>query len=145
MDLCLAQLPGKDDKGSRQTKKLIENAKINYLSNQPPEIVRLILLKLEIKEVEGVCRISKYFKEKVCTDHFWLTFINKKWKDMNQSFIWAIENRHLLLIKILLKSGRLESEMIQTVLIIMNNRLNNVHFKLLKVLNDHILKESNRR
>ena len=75
---------------------------IDYLSKQSPEIIRLMLLKLKIKEIDNVCHINKYFKDKVCTNYFWKLFIEKNWKYPVKAFIWAIENEHLRLIKSLI-------------------------------------------
>ncbi len=90
----------------------MDETKINSLICQPLEIVRLILFKLEIKEVEEVCHINKYFKEKVCTNYFWRLYINKNWEDVTQALEWAVKNRNLRLIKILLKDDQIDPIMI---------------------------------
>ena len=81
---------------------------IDYFSKQPPEMVRLMLLKLKIKEINTMCHINKYFKYKVFTNYFWRLYINKNWKDMNKAFLWAVENEYIRLIKILLEDPKVD-------------------------------------
>ncbi len=81
---------------------------IDYFSKQPPEVLRLMLLKLNVKEIDNVCHTNKYFKEKVCTDYFWGLYIDKNLEDVNQAFMWAIRNRHIQLIKVLLTNPKVD-------------------------------------
>ncbi len=62
--------------------------KIDYLSQQPPEIVRLMLFNLPIDEIKKMCNINKFLRDKVCTDYFWRIYIKdfySKYDDINNS------------------------------------------------------------
>ncbi len=62
--------------------------KIDYLSQQPPEIVRLMLFNLPMDEIKKMCNINKFLRTKVCTDYFWRIYIKdfySKYDDINNS------------------------------------------------------------
>ncbi len=46
-----------------------------YLSQQPPEMIRLMLFNLPINEINKICNINKFLRTKVCTEYFWRMYI----------------------------------------------------------------------
>lgn len=79
---------------------------VDYLSKIPPEIIRKIFINLETKDVIKVCSLSKYFKEKVCTDYFWQLYINNKYKYPDGSLAYASSNGLVDRVRVLLKDKR---------------------------------------
>ncbi len=68
--------------------KNIITKKIDYLSQQPPEMVRLMLFNLPMDEIKKMCKINKFFRTKVCTDYFWRIYIRNfysKYDDVHDS------------------------------------------------------------
>nr|QBK89538.1 MAG: FNIP repeat protein [Pithovirus LCPAC001] len=68
--------------------KNIITKKIDYFSQQPPEIVRLMLFNLPMDEIKNMCNINKFLRDKVCTDYFWRIYIKdfySEYDDINNS------------------------------------------------------------
>ncbi len=68
--------------------KNIITKKIDYLSQQPPEMVRLMLFNLPMDEIKKMCNINKFLRTKVCTDYFWRMYIRdfySKYDDIHNS------------------------------------------------------------
>nr|QBK89569.1 MAG: FNIP repeat protein [Pithovirus LCPAC001] len=68
--------------------KNIITKKIDYLSQQPPEMVRLMLFNLPLDEIKKMCNINKFLRDKVCTDYFWGIYIKdfySEYDDINNS------------------------------------------------------------
>ncbi len=91
-----------------------------------------MLLKHKIEEIDKMCHINKYFKEKVCTDYFWRLYIEKNWKDKNKAFLWASMHSHLGMIKLLLTYPKIDPSVDDNLAIRMASR--HGHTKIVKLL-----------
>lgn len=86
---------------------LEKKVEIDNFSKMPPEIARKVLLKLEIDDVIEACNISKYLKEKVCTDYFWQLYTDKNLDDLESLSMDAL-HENMTLFQVILKNKRFD-------------------------------------
>ena len=84
--------------------KDIFNSEVNWLTNLPKEILREILLKQSLSNIEIFCLINTYMYNDVCNDYFWSRVYDKFYG--TKALTMAVNKENIKLVKSILKYSK---------------------------------------